>query len=81
MPDARAKAEGMVPTGAGFDSARETIVEALADDLRTAARDATVADDKLATLQTQALGLSDALEAIAETAARYVGDSSHQRRP
>lgn len=66
MPKARAKAELIVPTDAG--GVRESLVEALAEDLRAASADATEAD-KIAALRGQVLALCDAVEVVAQAAA------------
>jgi hypothetical protein len=77
MPDAHARAEEMVSAGIEGSTGRESVVEAVADDLRraaTAAVDTPVCQAQLATLQAQASALSDAVEAIAVTAASVTSE-------
>ena len=74
MPKQRAKAEEITPAGVEGATGREAVVDAVADDLRTATTNAAVRDDHLATLQTQAEALSDAVEVIAETAASVASE-------
>jgi hypothetical protein len=69
MPDAHAKAEEIVSAGIEGGTGRDSVVDAVAEDLRTARADATATDDKIASLHAQALALSDAVEVIAYTAA------------
>src|SRR5687767_5745377 len=69
MPDAQAKAEEMVSAGIEGGTGRDSVVDAVAEDLRAASADVTLTNDKIAALQAQALALADAVEVIADTAA------------